>query len=404
MYFNILEKYEDKQEAVLLMNQSLSDFENKVAYLNRLIFSQNEKIEFQNGEIESQNEKMAIEESKEEKQNSLAYKVAVVNPLNKNRPRLVHAIANVMTGGSTQLVVDLYEHLGHKYEQVVATMYIPEVVAYSDLPVFDFSRLASPEEFANFLEEQQAELLHVHYWGECDANWYQKIFLATEIYPCPIIENINIPVAAHLHPSVFRYIFVSEYASTYTKSIPENYQVIYPGSNLSEFTRQGVAVPDDAIGMVYRLEADKLTEESIEVFIEVVKLRSQTKVYIIGGGSFLECYRERVAEEGLAANFVFTGYVPVWRESFGQVATFAMSMELPVVGYRAGGVCEMVGCDTCFVRDKDTLAALIVELLDDRERRIELGRANQQRALELFSVERMVSQYDEVYSQGLQIS
>ena len=63
------------------------------------------------------------------------------------------------------------------------------------------------------------------------------------------------------------------------------------------------------------------------------------------------------------------------------------AMELPVVGYRAGGVREMVGCDACFVRDKDALAALIVELLDDRKRRLELGRANRERALELFSVE-----------------
>ena len=471
MYLKVLEKYKDKQNNMTLMNQNLLEkerhlqvFDEKIKDLNQLIYSQDDQIALQEQKIVSQAQKNESLEArlyeiynsrgwrwltrfrrvlgyiyslrdkikkipekikkissgkKPEIKNKSVYQVAIMHPPHKNRPRIVHAIANVMTGGSSQLVVDIYEHLGHKYEQVVATMYVPEVVAYQGLPVFDFSGLTKAQEFAQFLEEQQADLLHIHYWGECDAGWYRKIFAAAEIYPCPVIENINIPVAAYLHASVFRYIYVSNYASVYTESLPDNYQIIYPGSNLAEFTRQGAVVPDDVIGMVYRLEADKLNEDSIEVFIEVVKQRSQTKAYIIGGGRFLKYYKERVDEEGLAANFIFTDYVsyqelpgyyrklslfvaPVWRESFGQVATFAMSMELPVVGYRVGGVCEMVGEESCFAPDKDTLATLIIKLLDDRERRLELGRANQERARKLFSVETMVNGYDKVYSEGLE--
>jgi len=473
MYLKVLEKYKDKQNSMTLMNQNLLEkeqqlqvFDEKIKDLNELIYSQDDQIALQEQKIVSQAQKNESLEArlheiynsrgwrwltrfrrvlgyiyslrdkikkipekvkkislgkKPEAKNESVYQVAIMHPPHKNRPRIVHAIANVMTGGSSQLVVDIYEHLGHKYEQVVATMYVPEVVAYQGLPVFDFSGLTKAQEFARFLEEQQADLLHVHYWGECDAGWYRKIFAAADIYLCPVIENINIPVSAYLHASVFRYIFVSNYASVYTESLPDNHQVIYPGSNLAEFTRQGAVVPDDVIGMVYRLEADKLNEDSIEVFIEVVKQRSQTKAYIIGGGRFLNHYRERVDEEGLAANFIFTDYVsyqelpgfyrklslfvaPVWRESFGQVATFAMSMELPVVGYRVGGVCEMVGEESCFALDKDSLAVLIIKLLDDREHRLELGQANQQRARKLFSVETMVDSYDKVYSEALEKS
>ncbi len=464
MYYDILEKYEEKQSTISMMSQTLQEkeqqlgvFENKVADLNQRIFSQNDTLESQHDQIALQEQKIewlegvlneiyssrgwlwltryrklydnlqnliskisrAAEDNKLPEKESCEYRVRIVHPVNENRPRVVHAIANVMTGGSTQLVVDLYERLGHKYEQVVATMFAPETSAYHGLPVFDFSGLATAQEFAEFLKERKADLLHVHYWGECDESWYRKIFAATEFYSCPVVENINIPVSAYLHPAVSRYVFVSNYAATYTAPLPQNSQVIYPGSHLSNFTRQEVEVPDDVIGMVYRLEADKLNEESIEVFIEVVKLRPQTRVYIIGGGSFLAGYQNRVAEEGFTDNFVFTGYVPyaelpayyrklslfvapVWRESFGQVSTFAMNMELPVVGYRAGGVCEMIGCEACFVQGKDALAALIVDLLEDRQRRIELGRANQKRALELFSVESMVEKYDQVYSQGLE--
>jgi len=463
--------YEEKQKIISSMNRTVSEkegqlrvFEEKIIGLNQWIYSQQDTIKTQQGVVEQQKDRIAVQEQKikwldarlneiynskgwiwltrcrklyhllrklsltvynfvrsrvQREEKSLDYTVKIIHPIKETRPRLVHAIANVMTGGSTQLVVDLYEHLGHKYEQVVATMFMPEKPAYYGLPVFDFSRLDNASEFAGFLEEQQADLLHVHYWGECDEGWYRKIFAAAELYSCPVIENINIPVSACLHPSVSRYVFVSNYAATYTESLPEPSQVIYPGSHLSDFTRQGVEVPDDVIGMVYRLEADKLNEESIEVFIEIVKQRPQTRVYIVGGGSFLAVYRKRVEEEGLGDSFKFTGYLhfaelpayyrkfslfvaPVWRESFGQVSTFAMSMELPVVGYRAGGVCEMVGNDACFARDKDSLASLAVELLNDRKRRLEIGRANRKRALELFSVESMVNKYDQVYSLELE--
>jgi glycosyltransferase involved in cell wall biosynthesis len=349
-----------------------------------------------------------------------AYEIKIIHPVQKKRVRVIHAIANVMVGGSTQLVVDLYERLGHRYDQIVATMYKPEIEAYRGLPVIDFSGLRDASQFAAFLREQRAEILHVHYWGECDDEWYRKIFQATELYYCPIIENINIPVGAYLHPAVARYVFVSHYITGYTKDVPENHQVIYPGSHLGEFERAGAPITDDVIGMVYRLEPDKLNETSIEVFIEVVKRRPATRVKIIGGGTLLEVYRRRVETEGLDWAFDFIGYVPykdlpdyyrkfsvfvapVWRESFGQVSTFAMSMELPVVGFwAAGGVREMIGRDDCFAADVDSLASMIVALLDDRQRRLELGQANRKRALELFSVDAMVGQYDRVYQHCLE--
>ena len=348
-----------------------------------------------------------------------AYRIKIIHPPRENRVRVVHAIANVMVGGSTQLVVDLYEHLGHKYDQIVATMHKPEQEAYQGLPVVDFHGLRDARQFASFLEKQRAEILHVHYWGECDDEWYKKIFQATDIYPCPIVENINIPVSAYLHSKVHKYVFVSQYITRYTENLPENFEVIYPGSHLEEFDRRGAPIPDDVIGMVYRLEPDKLNEQSIEVFIETVKRRPATRVRIVGGGSLLKTYQRRVVDEGLEQAFDFTGYVayrelpaiyqsfsifvaPVWRESFGQVSTFAMSMELPVVGFQvAGGVLEMIGQQECFAPDTDSLAELIVELLDDRQRRLELGRANRKRALELFSVAAMVDQYDQVYQQLL---
>ena len=217
MYFDILEKYEEKQKTVSLVNQTLLEkdkqlgvFGKKITDLNQWIFSQQDKIESQTQvlvsqkqEIDLQKDQIALQEQKNrwlegrlneiynsrgwlwltryrrlsgslrnlisrtnarkedlkveekiEEKESREYTVAIIHPINESRPRIVHAIANVMTGGSTQLVVDLYERLGHKYEQVVATMFMPERPAYYGLPVFDFSGLASAQEFSKFLKEQ----------------------------------------------------------------------------------------------------------------------------------------------------------------------------------------------------------------------------------------------------------
>lgn len=56
----------------------------------------------------------------------------------------------------------------------------------------------------------------------------------------------------------------------------------------------------NAIGMVYRLEDDKLKIDAIDLFIEVVRRRPRTRAYIIGGGSFLEPWIRKTQQERLS--------------------------------------------------------------------------------------------------------
>ncbi|MBE0555942.1 MAG: glycosyltransferase family 4 protein, partial [Proteobacteria bacterium] len=76
---------------------------------------------------------------------------------------------------------------------------------------------------------------------------------------------------------------------------------------------------------------------------------------------------------------------------------FAMSMGIPVVGYNVGGLPEMVGTQEFFADDRAALVDLIISLLNDRGKRIEIGRQNRKRAQELFSVEAMIGKYNELY-------
>ena len=342
------------------------------------------------------------------------YRVNILQPLQKQRPKIIHAIGNIMIGGSTRLVVDLIEYLGHKYDQEVITNFVPSPAAYTGFPYHVFSEPATPEDIAGFLQERAADILHIHYWGE---PWYRQVFEAARNCTCRVVENINTPREPFVQNGIEKYIFVSNYVMNLS-SAPDRSAVIYPGSDLKMFQRDGAPIPDDAIGMVYRLEEDKLMEDSIQPLIEVVKRRPGTKAYIVGGGTLLDSFKSQVAAQGVDERFVFTGYIayeqlpeyykkfsifvaPVWSESFGQVSPFAMSMKIPVVGYNIGALPEILGSSEFLGDDSAALVEIILALLGDREKRIEIGSLHYSRACELFSVETMVEKYDLLYSEIL---
>jgi len=347
-----------------------------------------------------------------------ACEVRVLRPLEEKRKRVIHAIANFMTGGSSRLVADLVERLGHRYDQEVITSFIPDPPAYRGIPVHDFSRLERPADVAAFVRDREAALVHLHYWGECDEGWYRLVLEGLRDLPVRVVENVNTPVAPLVDDRVDRYVYVSRYALEFTPPVREKSLVIHPGSDLRLFDRDGAPVPDDVIGTVYRLEPDKLREDAIEVFLDVVRKRPRTRVLIIGGGTFLEAWRKAVREAGLAENVRFTGYVsydslpgwyrkmsvfvaPVWKESFGQVSPFAMSVGIPVAGYRVGALEEILGDGRCLGRDREELSKIIVDLLDDRDERLRIGEENRRRVRRLFSMETMVEKYDRLYRELL---
>jgi glycosyltransferase involved in cell wall biosynthesis len=193
-------------------------------------------------------------------------------------------------------------------------------------------------------------------------------------------------------------------------------QVIHPGINLAMFSPPETSDPDayDAIGMVYRLERDKLNEASIEPVITVVKRRPQTRAIVIGDGLLFPHFRMRVQEEGVLNRFEFTGFVPyedlpaqyarfkifvapVWQESFGQVIPFAMSMGLAVAGNRVGAIPEILDDTSTLGTTPDETASHILHLLENRDRVDAVGARNRSIAHTKFSVERMAIAYADIY-------
>jgi glycosyltransferase involved in cell wall biosynthesis len=195
---------------------------------------------------------------------------------------------------------------------------------------------------------------------------------------------------------------------------------IYPGTDVDFFAPRSGVRRGDSVGMVYRLDGDKVNEMAIEPFVALLRMRPQTEVTIVGGGPLRASYEERVAREGIADRFTFTRYMsysslpqlyanfaifaaPVWRESFGQVTSFAMAMGIPVVGYAVGAIPEIVRDPTLLAPagDAAALAAIMAGLLDSPERRQAIGEANRERARRYYSVDSMIREYESVYRQAL---
>ena len=346
-----------------------------------------------------------------------AYCVKQPIPVLGRRPCVVHIIANFCLGGSSRLVIDLIESLGQFYEHKILTSYAPNPPAYQGVEIDEISYVNNEQPFIAYLKAKKADFIHFHYWGECDEPWYTLAIRSAEQLGLKVIENINTPIVPYISPSVYRYVYVSDYVRhEFGQDKPEHI-TIYPGSDFSLFMRKPDDVlPENCIGMVYRLETDKLNEFSIVPLIKAVQKRPNTKALVVGGGSLLEVFQKAVQAAGLNDKFDFTGYVsydslpdyyrkmtvfvaPVWKESFGQVSPFAMSMRIPVCGYDVGAIGEITDDRDVLAPagDADRLADIIVRLLDDAEERKRIGDFQCQRAQSNFSVQAMVDSYARLY-------
>jgi glycosyltransferase involved in cell wall biosynthesis len=347
-------------------------------------------------------------------------------PDKRGTKKVVHVIGNFIVGGSSQLVVDIIEGTSDAYLHKIVVPYTEEQLAYQPVDIHAFS-ITELRDLSAWLENEKPEFVHIHYFVRPadkhtdGALWYETVFKICEDLGLKVIQNVNVPTHPNPSPAVVHNVFVSEYVRREFNNVETESSVIYPGSDFSHFQNDDIdRLPDKSIGMVYRLDNDKLRPDAIEVFIEAVKKDPAIKGHIVGGGQLLDDFKRRVRDEGLESNISFAGFVsyddlpaiyrrfsifvaPVHDESFGQVTPFAMGMGMCVAGYDTGAMSEILGSVETLARTGDVkaLATIIVGLVNDAVRRKNLGLANREIAIKKFSVEQMVREYRELYSRVL---
>jgi len=158
----------------------------------------------------------------------------------------------------------------------------------------------------------------------------------------------------------------------------------------------------------------------IEIFRRVREHLPATLV-LVGDGPEMAGARQRIADAGLESDVEYAGEIldvvtlfatadlfllPSATESFGLAALEAMACEVPVIASRVGGLPEVVDDGISgFLHEPDDLDGMVasaVRLLTDGELHGRIARAGRAVAVERYSADRVVPQYEAAYEQLLQ--
>lgn len=179
-------------------------------------------------------------------------------------------------------------------------------------------------------------------------------------------------------------------------------------------TRLGVDDATLVVGTIARLDPVKDLATLIEA-TALVGAQRPVRLVIVGDGQERAALERRASDLGVNTAVTFLGHRDDARDWLGGCDVFvncslsegvsltileAMASSLPVVVTRVGGTPEVVteDCGTLVPpRNAQGLAAALVALGEDASRRVHLGRAGRRRAEDLFSLDRMVRQYRDVY-------
>lgn len=173
---------------------------------------------------------------------------------------------------------------------------------------------------------------------------------------------------------------------------------------------------EKAVGMVARLEEVKDHETLLLGAKEVLSKRQDVRFYIIGDGSLKQHLEERAKALGIAANVSFTGFIRDVEkiEAALDIAVITSRAEalclsilesmiagVPAVGTDSGGVSEVISHGEngylVPVGDAHALANRLLDLLENDEKRRQMGEAAAKMAEREFLAEQMTKKIEKLY-------
>ena len=198
--------------------------------------------------------------------------------------------------------------------------------------------------------------------------------------------------------------------------------VYYPMDASSIREKFDIAQDALVIGMIGRVNAIKGQNDFIEA-VEPLLEKNEKAVAFLAGGVFpgeewrLEELDNRIASSSVVSQIQRIDYYDKTSELYNMFDIFvlpstnpdplptvvleSMACGKPVVGYRHGGVCEMVkeGENGLLATPNQPaeLSKVIQELADNTEKREQFGKASVKRQKELFSLQSYIRNFSELY-------
>lgn len=290
------------------------------------------------------------------------------------------------------------------------------------------------------LDEKKIDVVHsntsreVYNWrlaliGKPDVKYYLTFHIG--------VPNHNELLHKVLYSRVNKIIAICEYEKELMKEnlpVPEEkLKRLYNGVNLDEFNadnvksidfRRNTNIREDQMVFtaVGNLSSGKGIIEYIEAAKRVVDANRDVVFNWIGGDNHivenysLESLREDLAKDGYSDNVRLLGYqqnipsillesdvfaLPSHKESFGIVYIEAMSMKLPVIGCKSGGVPEIVIQDKngylVEPKNSEKLLEAFEKAIQNRKEFKKIGEGNRRRAME-FSMEKHIENLTAIYN------
>ncbi|MFH1784221.1 MAG: glycosyltransferase [bacterium] len=283
---------------------------------------------------------------------------------------------------------------------------------------------------ARIIRNHQIDILHIH-----TAHAHTLGALAAKINPtCKVIVSRRVDFHIHSKAKYRRGLDRIIAVSRGVRDVlvedgiaAENIAVVHDGIDLERFKkikdnkylREEFNLKDDmpVVGIVAALAPHKHHENFLEAAAIVKKEMPNARFLIVGEGE-LEARLKKLARAlELEKEVIFCGFredilelistfdvfvLSSYLEGMGSTLLEAMALSKPVVATQTGGIPEVVkdGQSGILVpsRDSEKLAAGIVDLLKNKDKRINMGKAGRKIA-EGFGVGRMVSQTEEIYKE-----
>ena len=198
--------------------------------------------------------------------------------------------------------------------------------------------------------------------------------------------------------------------------------VYYPMQAGAVREKFGIQQDSLVIGMIGRVNAWKGQGDFLEAVTPILKMNPQAVAFLAGSAFEGEEWRVEELEAKIAASPVASqikriDYYSQTTEMYNMFDIFvlpstnpdplptvvleAMACGKPVVGYRHGGVCEMVEEGEngllSIPNQPAELSKAIQELANNTEKRAQFGEASVQRQKELFSLQSYIRNFSELY-------
>lgn len=353
---------------------------------------------------------------------------------------VLHVINELEPGGAEILLVDIAKYIGKdRFNMSVAYLYgegtLRPALEELGIPVYYLncrSRqfLTALRRLIRLVHREKIDILHSHLLFACVLGRIAakltriKVNLSTRHYG---FDVLNRRLRYRLDRLTSRMsdivIAVSNNTADYIREKErlhnKNLVVISNGVNTEMFhyvTRDQNR--GKIIGTISSLRIQKRPDLFVKICSEISKTYPEVAFEIIGSGPEEELVLDLAGELGISRRLRMHGCVPrnqimqkteKWSifiltsdwESFGIAVTEAMAMGLPVVTFGVGGLREVIrdGVDGFLVDsgDIDAFVERIGFLIDNPDKAKVMGENGRKRAVEKYSVRKMVNEYEELY-------